>query len=139
MRYRRSFRLMALVASGLVLAAFSPAAHAQEIKGHSEGVGQPKFLYSVDSQSRRELEVFQVPFEFGGFIEGSFPEPMLIHVEEGPFWVQVHPGSAGDVFVVPPGERPQQVKPGDPGSPDSYVSVDSGWAIVLTGQTDCFL
>ena len=142
MRHRRSLPLLPLVAVGLVLAASVPVAHAQEVEGQSRGVGEPKPLSSIDSANRRQLQVFQVPFEYEGYIQGAFPEPMLIHVEEGPFWVQVQPGSAGAVFVVPPGEKPQRVEPVDARRsrfPDGYVSVESGWAIVLTGQADCFL
>jgi hypothetical protein len=141
MRLRRSLSLLVPVVASLALAVPVPVANAQESKPQAEGV-KLEFQNGLDSGSKKKLEVFLAHFEPGGYIQGNFPEPMLIQVEEGPFWVQVQPGGKGVVYVVPPDGSPQRVKPVDVSTtqfPDGYVSVESGSAIILTGHADCFL
>jgi hypothetical protein len=142
MRLRRSLSLMVLVAASLALAVPVPVANAQESKPQAEGVKLEFHKNGLESVSTKKLEVFLAHFEPGGYIQGNYPEPMLIQVEEGPFWVQVQPGGKGVVYVVPPDGSPQRVKPVDVSTtqfPDGYVSVESGSAIILTGHADCFL
>jgi hypothetical protein len=145
MRHRRSLPLVALVAVSLVLAVTVPVTKAQESKPQAKGV-KVQFLDRVDSQGPKQVEMYEAQFEPSdepkSFIQGNFPEPMLIQVEEGPFVVQVQPGGKGVVYVVPPDGTPRRVKPIDVSttqSPDAYVLVESGSAIILTGQADCFL
>jgi hypothetical protein len=142
MRHRRSLPLVALVAASLVLAVSVPVTKAQESKAQAEGMDHPELLYRIESKSQKEMDVYRVSFNSGGYIQGNFPEPMLIQVEEGPFLVQVQPGGKGVVYVVPPDGTPRRVKPVDVSatqSPDAYVLVETGSAIMLTGQADCFL
>jgi hypothetical protein len=141
MRPQRCLPLVALVVVSLVLAVSVPTTEAQESKPQAEGV-KVEFRDRIESQSPKQVEQYDAHFEAGGFIQGSFPEPMLIQVEEGRFWVQVQPGGRGVVYVVPPDGTPRRVKPVDVSttdSPDAYVSVESGSAIIITGQVDCFL
>ena len=142
MRNRRCLPLVALLAVSLILAMSVPVAKAQESKAQAEGVKLQDQVFTAPSNGQKQIEVYQASFTSGGYIQGNFPEPMLIQVEEGPFVVQVQPGGRGVVYVVPPDGRPQRVKPVDcitTECPDGYVLVESGSAIVFTGQADCFL